>query len=146
MVDTATSLGVAPGYSVTLPADTSGVFTIALNPAQVDGEALQVTATDAKGNLSAPGSVSAPDLDSPDTTAPNPASGLAISGDGRTVSGRGEPGSTVKVLDAQGNLLAIGTVHHHLTRIRTRLRASLVVESGEVRDVHQIACCCTATI
>ncbi len=38
-------------------------------------------------------------------------------------------------------LLAIGTVHHHLTRIRTRLRASLVVESGEVRDVHQIACC-----
>ncbi|MGV2837455.1 Ig-like domain-containing protein, partial [Pseudomonas shirazensis] len=76
----------------------------------VDGEALQVTATDAKGNLSAPGSVSAPDLDSPDTTSPNPASGLAISGDGRTVSGRGEPGSTVKVLDAQGNLLAIGTV------------------------------------
>ncbi|NQX02399.1 glutamate synthase subunit alpha, partial [bacterium] len=38
-------------------------------------------------------------------------------------------------------LLAIGTVHHHLTRTRTRLRASLVVESGEVRDVHQVACC-----
>jgi glutamate synthase (NADPH/NADH) large chain/glutamate synthase (ferredoxin) len=38
-------------------------------------------------------------------------------------------------------LLAIGTVHHHLTRTRTRMRASLVVESGEVRDVHQIACC-----
>ncbi len=38
-------------------------------------------------------------------------------------------------------LLAIGTVHHHLTRIRKRMRASLVVESGEVRDVHQVACC-----
>jgi glutamate synthase domain-containing protein 2/glutamate synthase domain-containing protein 1/glutamate synthase domain-containing protein 3 len=38
-------------------------------------------------------------------------------------------------------LLAIGTIHHHLTRIRTRLRASIVVESGEVRDVHQLACC-----
>ena len=38
-------------------------------------------------------------------------------------------------------LLAIGTVHHHLTRIRKRMRASIVVESGEVRDVHQIACC-----
>lgn len=99
--------GVELGTAVVGP---TGVFTIALNPAQVDGEALQVTATDAKGNLSAPGSVNAPDLDSPDTTAPNPASGLAISGDGRTVSGRGEPGSTVKVLDAQGNLLAIGTV------------------------------------
>lgn len=38
-------------------------------------------------------------------------------------------------------LLAIGTVHHHLTRIRRRMRASIVVETGEVRDVHQIACC-----
>ncbi|MFT4176794.1 MAG: glutamate synthase large subunit [Luteolibacter sp.] len=38
-------------------------------------------------------------------------------------------------------LLAIGTVHHHLTRVRKRMRASLVVETGEARDVHQIACC-----
>jgi glutamate synthase domain-containing protein 2/glutamate synthase domain-containing protein 1/glutamate synthase domain-containing protein 3 len=38
-------------------------------------------------------------------------------------------------------LLAIGTIHHHLNRIRKRMRASIVVESGEVRDVHQIACC-----
>ena len=38
-------------------------------------------------------------------------------------------------------LLAIGTVHHHLNRIRKRMRASLVIESGEIRDVHQIACC-----
>ena len=30
VVDTATRLGVAPGYSVTLPADASGVFTVAL--------------------------------------------------------------------------------------------------------------------
>ncbi len=38
-------------------------------------------------------------------------------------------------------LIAVGTVHHHLNRIRKRMRASLVVESGEVRDVHQVACC-----
>ncbi|MDX1679096.1 MAG: glutamate synthase large subunit [Akkermansiaceae bacterium] len=38
-------------------------------------------------------------------------------------------------------LLAIGTVHHHLNRIRRRMRASIVVETGEVRDVHQIATC-----
>lgn len=37
-------------------------------------------------------------------------------------------------------LLATGAVHHHLTRKRTRLRASLVVETGEARDTHQIAC------
>ncbi len=38
-------------------------------------------------------------------------------------------------------LLAIGTVNHHLNRIRMRLRASIVLETGEARDVHQIACC-----
>jgi glutamate synthase domain-containing protein 2/glutamate synthase domain-containing protein 1/glutamate synthase domain-containing protein 3 len=38
-------------------------------------------------------------------------------------------------------LLAIGTVHHHLNRIRMRMRASIVLETGEARDVHQIACC-----
>ena len=38
-------------------------------------------------------------------------------------------------------LLFIGTIHHHLTRKRKRMRASLVVETGEARDVHQIACC-----
>ncbi len=37
-------------------------------------------------------------------------------------------------------LLATGSIHHHLNRIRKRLRASLVVETGEARDVHQIAC------
>ncbi len=38
-------------------------------------------------------------------------------------------------------LLAVGSIHHHLNRIRKRMRASIIVESGEVRDVHQIACC-----
>ena len=38
------------------------------------------------------------------------------------------------------SLLATGAVHHHLNRKRKRLRASLVVETGEARDTHQIAC------
>ncbi len=37
-------------------------------------------------------------------------------------------------------LLAVAGVHHHLVREGTRLKTSLVVESGEPRDVHQIAC------
>ncbi|MEP2775910.1 MAG: glutamate synthase large subunit [Luteolibacter sp.] len=37
-------------------------------------------------------------------------------------------------------LLCTGTIHHHLNRIRKRMRASLVIETGEARDVHQIAC------
>ncbi|MBU6408819.1 MAG: glutamate synthase subunit alpha, partial [Verrucomicrobia bacterium] len=37
-------------------------------------------------------------------------------------------------------LLAVGAVHHHLMRQGKRLRASIVCESGEARDVHQFAC------
>ena len=37
-------------------------------------------------------------------------------------------------------LLAMGAVHHHLTDVGKRMRASVVVETGEARDVHQIAC------
>lgn len=37
-------------------------------------------------------------------------------------------------------LIATGSIHHHLNRIRKRMRASIVVETGEARDVHQIAC------
>ncbi|MEM9236873.1 MAG: glutamate synthase large subunit, partial [Verrucomicrobiota bacterium] len=38
------------------------------------------------------------------------------------------------------SMLATGTIHHYLIRARKRLRCSLVVESGEVRDTHQLAC------
>ncbi|RME79181.1 MAG: glutamate synthase subunit alpha [Chloroflexi bacterium] len=38
------------------------------------------------------------------------------------------------------NLLAVGAVHHHLVRQGKRMRVSLVVESGEVREVHHLAC------
>lgn len=36
-------------------------------------------------------------------------------------------------------LLAAGAVHHHLTRARKRLQASLVVEAADARDPHQFA-------
>ncbi len=37
-------------------------------------------------------------------------------------------------------LLATGAVHHHLIRAGLRMKASLLCESAEVRDVHQAAC------
>jgi glutamate synthase (NADPH/NADH) large chain/glutamate synthase (ferredoxin) len=37
------------------------------------------------------------------------------------------------------SLLAVGAVHHHLVREGTRLRAGLVLESGEPREVHHFA-------
>ena len=37
-------------------------------------------------------------------------------------------------------LLAMGAVHHHLTRSGKRMRVSIICETGEARDVHQMAC------
>jgi glutamate synthase (ferredoxin) len=38
------------------------------------------------------------------------------------------------------SLLALGAVHHHLLRLGLRTSVSLVVESGEPREVHHLAC------
>ncbi len=37
-------------------------------------------------------------------------------------------------------LLATGAVHHHLIRQGKRMKVSIICESAEARDVHQIAC------
>ena len=37
-------------------------------------------------------------------------------------------------------LTAVGAVHHHLIREGKRLKASIICETGEARDVHQFAC------
>jgi len=41
---------------------------------------------------------------------------------------------------AMPSLLGVAAVHHHLVRAGTRLRIGLVVETGEAREVHHIAC------
>ena len=38
------------------------------------------------------------------------------------------------------SLLSVSTVHHHLVRERTRTQVGLVVESGDAREVHHMAC------
>ncbi|WP_416465845.1 BapA/Bap/LapF family large adhesin [Pseudomonas sp. LFS044] len=88
----------------------TGAFSITLDPPQVDGEQLQVTATDAAGNASTAGSVTAPDIDGGDTTAPDAPTELVIGLAGAQISGRGEVGAAVEVRDANGNVLASGTV------------------------------------
>ena len=90
----------------------AGSFSITLDPPQVDGQLLQVSAFDATGNTSAAVGIGAPDIGNPgaDTTPPDAPTELAISTDGRTVSGRGEAGATVDVLDAEGTVIATGTV------------------------------------
>jgi glutamate synthase (ferredoxin) len=58
-------------------------------------------------------------------------------------------GATILILSDRGvdpqrapvpMLLAVGAVHHHLIRRGRRMRASIIAETAEARDVHQIAC------
>ncbi len=69
-----------------------GSFNVSLTPPQINSENLQVTLTDGAGNVSAPGSVTAPDA-----TAPVAPTELAINEQGPSLTGRAEPGSTVAV-------------------------------------------------
>jgi hypothetical protein len=80
-------------------------------PATGGGEVLQVTATDAAGNTSTAGDITAPDIDGGDTTPPDAATNLVVGLAGAQLSGRGEAGASVQVRDAQGNVLANGTVN-----------------------------------
>jgi len=59
-----------------------------------------------------------------------------------------ETGTTVLILSDRGvneeyaaipSLLAVAGLHHHLIRTATRTRVSLVLESGEPREVHHFA-------
>lgn len=96
------ALGNVLGTAV---AGADGTFQVTLNAAQTNGQALQVTATDAAGHTSLPAAYTADD-----TTAPGPVTGLLISADGLTLTGKGEPGATVVVRDADGNSLGSAVV------------------------------------
>jgi hypothetical protein len=82
-----------------------GTYTVALTPAQDAGETLSVTQTDAAGNESASVAVVAPDLTAPD--APT----ATIAPDGASVSGTGEAGARIDILDASGNVIGTTTVN-----------------------------------
>ncbi|WP_241587782.1 Ig-like domain-containing protein, partial [Rosenbergiella epipactidis] len=86
-------------------AGSDGTFSVTLTTAQTNGETLSVTATDAAGNTSVAATITAPD-----TTAPAEPSGVQLSDDGLTVTGKGEAGSTVAIKDADGNTLGSTTV------------------------------------
>jgi len=83
--------------------DAQGNFTVPLNPAQLNGETLSATATDAASNTSPPASLTAPD-----TTPPAIPTGVAVNHDGDHVTGKAEPGSTVTVKNEQGTLIGTG--------------------------------------
>lgn len=93
-----------PGGAIigTVTAGSNGEFTATLVPPQTNGEHLVANATDAAGNTSGNSAITAPD-----TTAPDAPTGVTVAGDGGSVSGHAEAGSTVTVKDSNG--IQIGT-------------------------------------
>ncbi len=60
-----------------------------------------------------------------------------------------DQGATILILSDRGvdashapipSLLATAAVHHHLIRTGRRMKTSLVVEAGDIHEVHQFAC------
>ena len=60
-----------------------------------------------------------------------------------------DQGKTIIILSDRGvdehnapisMLLACAAVHHHLVRVGKRMRCSIICETAEARDVHQVAC------
>ncbi|MEY1662935.1 BapA/Bap/LapF family large adhesin [Isoalcanivorax beigongshangi] len=87
---------------------TDGKFSVTLAPAQILGQTLDVTLTDAAGNVSEPGQALAPTDGAP----PRPTD-LDVSADGAELTGKGRPNSDVTVTDADGNVLGTGTVDNN---------------------------------
>ena len=87
----------------TTTAGPNGSFTATLLPPQTNGEHLVANATDAAGNTSGNSAITAPD-----TTAPDAPTGVIVAGDGGSVSGQAEAGSTVTVKDSNGNQIGVG--------------------------------------
>lgn len=79
-----------------------GNFTVPLSPAQLDGQALNVTLTDAAGNESLPGQITAPDI-----TPPAAPTGVLVSDDGTTVTGNAPGADSVTVSDGAGNVITV---------------------------------------
>ncbi|WP_033727805.1 Ig-like domain-containing protein, partial [Pseudomonas cremoricolorata] len=84
----------------------NGQFSVELTPAQANGEFIDVRLVDAAGNESIPLTFQAPDI-----TAPVAPFDLAVNADGSVLSGRGEPGSRVRVTDARGVELGSAVVN-----------------------------------
>ncbi|TDN58408.1 BapA/Bap/LapF family large adhesin [Scandinavium goeteborgense] len=97
------SLGTQLG---TATADQDGKFSITLSTPKANGESLTVSVTDKAANIGVPETFNAPD-----TTAPNPPTGLVVTPDGLHVTGQAEPNSTITITDGNGNVIGTGSTN-----------------------------------
>ena len=85
-----------------------GVFEIALNNYYLQGQQLSIKVFDRAGNSSSLVTLTAP----LDTTAPNAPLNLALDAQGRYLSGQAEVGGTVRIYDANNNLLGSSSIYN----------------------------------
>ncbi|KAA0970600.1 BapA prefix-like domain-containing protein [Aureimonas fodinaquatilis] len=117
----------------TAPVSAAGTFQISLVPAQIDGEILTATQTDASGNTSSPGFASAPDLTPPETATPDAPTDITVAANGLSLSGNGEAGAAVNVTGPDG-LVASGEVNEDGTFV---IPLPTPLLNGEVVTVTQ---------
>ena len=114
----------------TTVAAANGTFQVTLNSPQTNGQVLQVTATDAAGNVSPVAAYTAAD-----TTPPAAVAHLAVSTDGATLTGTGEAGATVTVRAPDGTALGTALVGSDGRFSVTLAPAATVGENLEVVQV-----------
>ncbi len=107
-------------------ADARGAFAVSVTPSLMDGQTLSVVQADAAGNLSAATPLTAPDLTAP--AAPV----AAVSPDGASVFGTGDPGATVSVTDPLGVAIGSGVVAPDGSYAVTLVPAQIDGEAVEV--------------
>ncbi len=87
----------------TVTAGQDGKFSITLSTPKTNGESLTVSVTDKAANIGTSETFKAPD-----TTAPNPPTGLLVTPDGLHVTGQAEPNSTITITDGNNNVIGTG--------------------------------------
>ena len=86
----------------TVPVGADGGFSVTLGTPLINGQVLTLTQADAAGNVSAPGTANAPDL-IPNDTPLAPTAAVAL--DGASVTGTGQPTTTIIVRDTTGAVI-----------------------------------------
>ncbi|MGJ7455081.1 BapA/Bap/LapF family large adhesin, partial [Sphingomonas parapaucimobilis] len=107
----------------------NGSYTVTLASPQANGQTLTVTQADAAGNASAPSPLTAPDITPPALP------GVTINGTGTIVTGSGEPGATVRILGAQGQLVGSAIVDANGAYTAT---LTIAQANGQVLTVTQV--------
>ncbi len=81
-----------------------GSYSVTLDPAQGNGQALTLVQTDGAGNASPTVPITAPDITPPDAPTGT------VTSDGTAVTGTGEAGATISITAADGTVLGTATV------------------------------------